>query len=318
MPEMNKPNVNIATSNFNPVSEASKFLDRKAGGFAAKGRDAFQAKVAVHMQGQQHQHEQVMQAGQHDHERGLALIHGAVNIETAKIGGRAQVAVARAHGASQVDIARVQAESAEKQQAAGHRHELRLGVQQHNQGLEQQAQAHHENVHASVVDSMNRVREQGQRNDHELAVKNLEDTHAGNASTRAASFLETLRQHAEPGTAASVSHEGVNVNFTTRSEKPAAPAEAPKQEAPASPVAETPAKAQKFAHRDPVTRRITGYHDTPQGDLPPAPKPIKKAAAPKPVKKAEAPKPVKKAKPEPRPSVTRDPKTGRIRSLKKD
>lgn len=310
MPEMNKPAVNIPSQGYNPISAASTGLNKFAGEYKAKGRDAFQAKVAVHMQGQQHQHEQLMQTGQHEHERGLALIHGAVGIETAKIGARAQVAVAKAHGASQVDIAKIQTDGALKQQIAGQRHELRLGVQQHHQDLEKQAQAHHETVQAGIYDSLNRRAEVQQQNDHALATQRLADTHAGNASDRAKSFLETLRQHAEPGSEANISHEGINVNFTTRSEKPAEPAPAPATPA-AAPEPETPAKTRKFAHRDPVTKKITGYHDTPQTDLPASPKPIKKAVAPKPVKKAAA------KKPEPQPTVARDPKTGRMRSLKK-
>jgi hypothetical protein len=239
MPEMNKPNVNIPAQNYNPVSAASGGLNKLAGGLAGRGRDAFNAKVAVHMQGQQHQHEKDLQTSSNEHERGLALIHGAAGIETAKIGARAQVAVARAHGASQVDIARVQADSAEKQQAAGHRHTIRLDAQQHQQDLEKQAQTHHQTVHAGIVDALNRRAEQQQANDHALATQKLADTHADNSSQRSTAFLETLRQHAEPGTEVNINHEGVKATYTTRSEKPSTP-EAPKQETPAAPAPEAP------------------------------------------------------------------------------
>lgn len=252
MPQMNKPAVNIGSANYNPIAALSKGLDKGAKNVSAAGASRFQVRAAVHMQAQQHEHEKVLQAGQHEHERGLALIHGAVDLERAKIEGRAQVHVARAHGASQVDIAKVQADSALKQQAATHRHELRLGIQQHNQDLQKQAQTHHEAVHATVVNSLLKRQEQDQA-----------DQHAANAASRATSFLDVVKAHAEPGTKVDISHGDARASFTARKETPAAPAaapvaqETPKAETPKEEVAAPDAKEQRFAYNAPGTGKLT-------------------------------------------------------------
>lgn len=220
----------------------------RGGGMLAAITGAQQAQVAERMQGAQHAHERGMQGAQHGHERDLALIGGTVDIEKAKIEGRAQVHVARAHGASQVDIARVQADAATKQQAAGHRHEVKMTVLNHNNGMEAAAAAHNNAVHANVVNSVNQMAAERQKNDHELAVKNLADTHAANASTRSASFLEQLGKHAEPGTPVSLKHEDVNVSFTSKAARPE-PVQPAAPETPAEPVKNTTAPA----IRDPKT-----------------------------------------------------------------
>jgi hypothetical protein len=220
----------------------------RGGGMLAAITGAQQAQVAERMQGAQHAHERDMQGAQHGHERDLALIGGAVDIEKTKIGARAQVSVARAHGASQVDIARIQSDAAVKQQAAGHRHEQRMAVLNHNNGMEAAAAAHHNAVHASVVDSVNQMAAERQKNDHDLAVKNLADTHAANASSRSSAFLEQLGKHTAPGTPVSMKHEDVNVSFTS---KPAEPAPAPAPEP--TPEPEKNTKAPSI--RDPKTGR---------------------------------------------------------------
>lgn len=173
MPEMNRPSANIGSTNYNPVAALSRGLDRGAQKVSAVGASRFQVRAAIHMQGQQHEHEKFMQTGQHEHERGLALIGGAVDIEKAKIEGRAQVHVARAQGASQVDIAKVQADSALKQQAATQRHEVRLGVQQHNQELEKAATEHH--LATGLVDTIVRNAQEGTA----INIKSAGGTHVG-------------------------------------------------------------------------------------------------------------------------------------------
>ena len=220
----------------------------RGGGMLSAIMGAQQAQVAERMQGAQHAHERDMQGAQHGHERDLALIGGAVDIEKTKIGARAQVHVARAHGASQVDIAKVQADAALKQQAAGHRHEQRMTVLNHNNGMEAAAAAHHNAVQANLVNSVTQMAAERQKNDHELAVKNLADTHAANASTRSAAFLEQLGKHAEPGTPVSLKHEDVNVSFTSKAARPE-PTQSAAPETPVEPEKNTKAPA----IRDPKT-----------------------------------------------------------------
>jgi hypothetical protein len=199
------------------------------------------------MQGAQHAHEKDLQGSQHGHEQNLAIIGGAVDIEKTKIQGRSAVHVARAQGASQVDVAKIQADSGLKEQAAGHRHDQRMEVIRNNHATEAAAAAHHNAVHASVVDSVNQMAADRQKNDHELAVKNLADTHAGNASTRSAAFLEQLGKHTEPGTPVSLKHEDVSASFTTKAARPAP--EAAATSAPEEPVKNTKAPS----IRDPKT-----------------------------------------------------------------
>ena len=223
----------------------------RGGGMLAAITGAQQAQVAERMQGAQHAHERGMQGAQHGHETNLALIGGAVDIEKTKIGARAQVHVARAHGASQVDVAKIQADAAVKQQAAGHRHEQRMSVLTHNNGMEAAAAAHHNAIQTSVVDSVNQMAAERQKNDHEIAKANLADTHAGNASTRSAAFLEQLGKHTEPGTPVSLKHEDVSASFTSKAARPAPAPEAAAPEPTPEPVKNTSAPS----IRDPKTGR---------------------------------------------------------------
>ena len=202
----------------------------RGGGMLAAITGAQQAQVAERMQGAQHAHERGMQGAQHGHERDLAMINGAVDIEKTKIGARAQVHVARAHGASQVDVAKVQADAAVKQQAAGHRHEQRMTVLNHNNGMETAAAAHHNAVHASVVDSVNQLAAERQKNDHEARMATLADTHAGNASARSSAFLEQVGKHAEPGTPVVLKHGEASASFTPKAPRPEPTVETPTPE----------------------------------------------------------------------------------------
>ena len=222
---------------------------------AGRSNNMQQGILQAGMQGAQHAHELTMQGNEHGHEQNLAVIRGATELGTARIAGRSAVHVARAQGASQVDMAKIQADAGLKEQAAGHRHEIRLGERQHQQGLEQTAQENH----------------------------------------LATGLVGSLMRHAEPGTGLQFNTAGgTNAAFTTRQKpikatapaasKPRGPqligmpiniATAGTPAAPASPA--VAAKTQKYAHRDPVTNKISHYEDTPQV-IKPAKKTAKKAA----------------------------------------
>ena len=230
--------------------------NRSGGGLSNLIGNIYNANQAHEMQGTQHAHELNMQGNQHQHETGIALIHGATDIQKTKIATRGQVHIARAQGASQVDMAKIQADAGLKEQAAGHRHEIRLGVQQHQQGLEKTAQEHH--LATGLVGSLMRHAEPG---------TGLGFTTAGGTQ---ATF--TTRNKTAKPTAPAASkpqgpqHVGMPINIATAG-KPAAPA------APA-------AKKQMYAHRNPVTNKISHYEETPQV-LKPAKKATAKKAAPK-------------------------------------
>jgi hypothetical protein len=323
MPEMNKMNANIPAQNWNPVSALSNKMNKGASSLNATGKGIIGMAHAEKMQGSQHEHERTMQGAQHGHEAHLATIGGAVDIEKEKIRGRSAMGVARIQGKTQTDISQIEADSSFKEQAAGHRHEIRTTVLNHRNDLEKKAADHHNAVHAAAEASVNSINEASHRNNHEIAVKSLEDTHAGNASTRAVSFLDALSKHAAPGTEASLDHQGVRATFTF------AHPEAPKQETPAAPAA--PEEPKKTAA--PVA---VGMPSVPPKKEPPSssePTPAKGLLINHPVtgrtvrrdslsaeeiQAAEAKKSTKKTSSAPKTgTVDRDPKTGRAMSKRK-
>jgi len=232
MPQMNKAGHSIQSQGWNPITAVSNKIGSAGSSLSSKAGGFMQVAAAQKMQGAQHEHERLMQGAQHEHEKHQTLVGGAVDIEKAKIAGKSSVDVAKAQGQSHVDATKIAADSRLKEQAAGHRHEQRITVLNQNHELEKAAQAHHNAVHADTAATANRMKETAQNQSHEIALKTLADTHAGNASTRAASFLDALHKHAEGGTQASVSHEGVQASFTFA--KPASHS-APAQETPSTP-----------------------------------------------------------------------------------
>ena len=227
---MNKAAVHINDSGFNPITALSNKMNQVANNMGARGQNALNVKAAVHMQGKQHEHELTMQSNQHGHEIHKVIAQGAIDLEN---------------------------------NSQNNRHERRMAVLSHNNGMEASAAAHHNDVHKSVVDSLNQLAAERQKNDHETAMKNLADVHAGNASSRATSFLETVHKHAAPGTQAQVKHGDASASFTLKAARPAPQKEQTAPET-AAPAAEAPAKQQKYAHRDPLTNKISHYEDKPQ------------------------------------------------------
>jgi hypothetical protein len=122
---------------------------------------------------------------------------------------------------------------------------------------------------------------------------------ADNAHKRNVHFFDSVNKHAEGGTAVSMGFGDTKLDYTRKAAKVRAPkATAAKPRGPenigmpiniaaASKPAATAApaeKKQKYAHRDPVTNKISHYEDTPQ--VLTSKKPAKKAA----VKKAASKK----------------------------
>jgi hypothetical protein len=116
---------------------------------------------------------------------------------------------------------------------------------------------------------------------------------ADNAHKRNVHFFDSVNKHAEGGTAVSMGFGDTKLDYTRKAAKVRAPkATAKKPRGPenigmpiniaASKPAATEAPAEKkprYAHRDPVTNKISHYEDTPQ--VLPQKKPAKKAAVKK-------------------------------------
>ena len=166
------------------------------------------------------------------------------------------------------------------------RHEVRKMVLSHNQSQEAAATAHHQGLETATTQAGLQSRATAQQQRHEYRMQT-------GAHGNAVSFASHIGALAEGGTAVDFTHGDAKAKFTSK--KPAAAA-APTGPAkvkgpqlvgmplniatagkPAAP--ETPAKVQKYAHRDPKTNKISHYEDTPQ--VLPAKKAIAKKAAPK-------------------------------------
>jgi hypothetical protein len=117
---------------------------------------------------------------------------------------------------------------------------------------------------------------------------------ADRAHGRNTHFFDSVNKHAEGGTGIKIGFGDTNLEYTRKASKVRAPKASPAKPkgpqlvgmpiniatagtpaAPASPA--VAAKTQKYAHRDPVTNKISHYEDTPQV-LKPAKKTAKKAA----------------------------------------
>ena len=150
---------------------------------------------------------------------------------------------------------------------------------------------------------------QGAEHAHELTMQERQQGHdvnmavvghvlgqdaADRAHGRNTHFFDSVNKHAEGGTAVSMGFGDTKLDYTRKASKARAPKASPAKPrgpqlvgmpiniatagtpaAPASPA--VAAKTQKYAHRDPVTNKISHYEDTPQV-LKPAKKTAKKAA----------------------------------------
>ena len=150
---------------------------------------------------------------------------------------------------------------------------------------------------------------QGAQHAHELTMQGNEHGHEVNMAVvghvlgqdaadrshgRNVHFFDAVNKHAEGGTPVSMGFGDTKLDYTRKAAKVRAPKAAPAKQqgpqlmgmpiniatagtpaAPASPA--VAAKTQKYAHRDPVTNKISHYEDTPQV-IKPAKKTAKKAA----------------------------------------
>jgi len=116
---------------------------------------------------------------------------------------------------------------------------------------------------------------------------------ADRAHNRNTHFFDSVNKHSEGGTPVNISFGDTKLGYTRKARKVAAPVAAPAKpqgpqnigmpvniaspSKPAEP--EAPAeKKQQYAHRDPVTKKISGYKDYPQESLAPKKAAGKKAA----------------------------------------
>lgn len=150
---------------------------------------------------------------------------------------------------------------------------------------------------------------QGAQNEHELTMQGNQHGHevnmavvghvlgqdaANRSHKRNTHFFEAVNKHSEGGTGVKLGFGDTKLEYTRKTSKPRTPKASPAKQqgpqlvgmplniatagtpaAPASPA--VAAKTQKYAHRDPVTNKISHYEDTPQV-LKPAKKTAKKAA----------------------------------------
>ena len=150
---------------------------------------------------------------------------------------------------------------------------------------------------------------QGAEHAHELTMQERQQGHdvnmavvghvlgqdaADRSHKRNTHFFEAVNKHSEGGTGVKLGFGDTKLEYTRKASKPRPPKASPAKQqgpqlvgmplniatagtpaAPASPA--VAAKTQKYAHRDPVTNKISHYEDTPQV-IKPAKKTAKKAA----------------------------------------
>jgi len=151
---------------------------------------------------------------------------------------------------------------------------------------------------------------QGAQHAHELTMQGNEHGHevnmavvghvlgqdaADRAHGRNTHFFDAVNKHAEGGTPVSMGFGDTKLDYTRKAAKVRAPKAAPAKQrgpqlmgmpiniatagtpaAPASPA--VAAKTQKYAHRDPITKKISGYKDYPQEPIATKKATAKKAA----------------------------------------
>jgi hypothetical protein len=136
-------------------------------------------------------------------------------------------------------------------------------------------------MHAASLEHDKWKTQQGHAQEERMAVVHhvLGQDAAEQAHGRQEHFVNSIVKHSAGGTPISFTHGDASANFVRKERKvKAAPAVAEAPIAP-TPAAEPEVKQPKFAHRDPVTNKISHYETTPQ--VLPAKKATAKKAAPK-------------------------------------
>ena len=135
-------------------------------------------------------------------------------------------------------------------------------------------------MHAANLEHDKWKTTQGHAQEERMAVVHhvLGEDAAQQAHGRQEHFVNSIVKHSAGGTPITLAHGDASATFVRKQRKVAA---APIAETPVAPVAEpaAPANQQKFAHRDPVTNKISHYESTPQ--VLPAKKATAKRAATK-------------------------------------
>jgi len=178
------------------------------------------------------------------------------------------------------------------------RHEIKKMVLGHNQSQEAAATAHVQGLETATTQAGLQRRLVGQQQRHDVRMQS-------GAHGNAVNFASHIGSLAEGGTEIKFSHGDVNANFTLK--KPEAP--------------QAQAKAEPVHPAGPSFVGMPGYRisapKSPEGPKPTVARgaggrmvSLKGAQASAPAKKKSAPK-------QAQPTVTRDPKTGKIASLKK-
>lgn len=165
------------------------------------------------------------------------------------------------------------------------RHEIRKMILTHNQSQEAAATAHHQGLETATTQAGLQRRAAAQQQRHEYRTQTA-------AHGNAVSFASHIGSLAEGGTSVDFSHGDTRAKFTTKKPETPAATRTAKPKGPeligmplniataGKPVApSTPAKVQKYAHRDPNTNKISHYEDKPQ--VLPAKKTTAKKAATK-------------------------------------
>jgi len=148
---------------------------------------------------------------------------------------------------------------------------------------------------------------QGAQNEHELTMQGNQHGHEVNMAVvnhvlgqdaadrshkRNTHFFEAVNKHSEGGTGVKLGFGDTKLEYTRKASKPRPPKASPAKQqgpqlvgmplniatarTPASPA--VAAKTQKYAHRDPVTKKISGYKDYPQEPIATKKATAKKAA----------------------------------------
>jgi hypothetical protein len=165
------------------------------------------------------------------------------------------------------------------------RHEMDKIVQTHNQSQEAAALAHHQGLETATTQAGLQQRLETQKQRHEFKMQSA-------AHGNAVNFASHIGSLAEGVTSVDFSHGDTKAKFTFAKPKATAPAGPAKPKGPQlvgmplniatagkPAVASTPAKVQKYAHRDLNTNKISHYEDKPQ--VLPTKKATAKKAAPK-------------------------------------
>lgn len=153
-------------------------------------------------------------------------------------------------------------------------HALILQGAHHAQVMEHLDRSHQLQEQSASASRAHEAEMQGRQ--HSFEAGQTSATHAHQKE-----LFRAISRGAQGGTTIKLGAGDFKAEFTKRQSKPRtfAASAAPVAEAPVAPAAET--KTQKFAHRDPVTKKISGYKDYPQEPIAAPKKSATKKSTPK-------------------------------------